>query len=965
MNAYVSEYENDPIVACKIYNNNDTFKIDSNNNDFKIFHMNIRSLQKNVDELYIMLDNITVNFDIIILTETHQLHDPFMFKIQGYETVYNYGTFNRNDGVLAFVKENINYRSDTMHIDEINALKILITLENKKKIDITSIYRSPSKCPKLFNSMLMEFLNNSIKCDINIITGDINIDLLDDSDFVEEYKNIMSFFGFTSYINEYTRLPTYTCLDHFFVSHKSNLNNLNYKSYIFRYNITDHCPIALTFCNEKTLNEEPNYKSFINYKKLKLDLRTEQWDSIYQENNINNITEKLIDKLKYYINKHTNQVKIKNGKRRIQNWMTSGILKSVTKKNNLYKATLKHPENTELKERYKFYKNTVNKLITKAKKKYYSKQIEKNKNSSKNLWECVNEICGKRKPKTKIDNITLPNGTTIHDEKYIANSFNKYFREVGEKFAQTIPDINYIDNTQPLENSMYLQPTNEREVLEIIQNLKCKKSPGIDGVRAETLKEIKGEIVKPLTFLINQCLQTGCYPVVLKTSIIKPLHKSGSKVSMENYRPISLLSNISKIIEKIIKCRLCNFLKKYNILSGRQYGFREGRSTEDAILELTSSIYESLDKKIPTISIFLDLSKAFDTVSHNKLLDKLYMYGIRGTVHDLIKSYLTDRRQYVQIGEIFSRPEIITYGVPQGTVLGPVLFTIYINSMLSLNTTGKIISFADDTAILYTSSTWQLLKENIETDFPKISAWLQSNKLSLNYNKTKYLPFCSYKSGLPNVGPLNVGLNYQIMEDDHIKYLGIIIDRHMRWNLQTKQLITKIRGHIPKFKYLRDFLTPNNLKTLYYSQIESLLSYGIVGWGGVNECFLNSVHVIQKWVLKVIYNKTMCYPTETLYIETEVKDLRQLFFQKILLSVFRDKIKLTSREPTYNTRSDSRIVVPRSNKTIGQRSALYLAPRIFVLLPNDIKRIKSLKLFKKEIKKWIIKERLMIKQILN
>lgn len=646
--------------------------------------------------------------------------------------------------------------------------------------------------------------------------------------------------------------------------------------------------------------------------------------------------------------------------------MTSGLLKSITKKNNLYKATLKYPENKELKEKYNTYKNTLNKLITKAKKDYFSKQIEKNKNSSKSLWECINRICGKPKPKTKIDNITLHDGTTINDKKSIANNFNKYFKEVGENFARNIPDINYLDNRQPLENSMYLQDTTETEVLKIIQNLKCKKSPGIDGIRAETLKEIKLEIVKPLTFLINLCFKTGCFPQVFKTSVIKPLHKSGSKLSMENYRPVSLLSNISKIIEKLIKSRLCNFLKKYDILSDHQYGFREGRSTEDAILELTSSIYNNLDKKIPTICIFLDLSKAFDTVCHSKLLEKLYNYGVRGPTYKLLKTYLSDRRQYVQLDEIFSSPETVTFGVPQGTVLGPILFTIYINSMLSLTTVGRIISFADDTAILYTSSTWQLLKETIETDFPKISSWLYLNKLTLNCGKTRYLPFCSYVNSLPKLGPLNVGLNSQIMESESIKYLGIMIDRHLRWNLQTKQLVTKIRGHIPKFKYLRDFLMLKNLKTLYYSQIESLLSYGIVGWGGVNECYLNSLQVVQKWVLKIIHHKTVTYPTDLLYKENEIKDIRQLYFQKILLLLFKGKIKLTTREPTYNTRSKDRIEFPRSEKTIGQRSALYLAPRIYVLLPNEIRNIKNYMTYKKEVQRWIIKEnRNVFKRMLN
>lgn len=239
------------------------------------------------------------------------------------------------------------------------------------------------------------------------------------------------------------------------------------------------------------------------------------------------------------------------------------------------------------------------------------------------------------------------------------------------------------------------------------------------------------------------------------------------------------------------------------------------------------------------------------------------------------------------------------------------------------------------------------------------------NKLTLNLEKTCYLPFTSYTSGLPNLGTLNIGLDSPIQEADKIKYLGIIIDRNLRWDMQIKHTARKIRGFLSKFKYLRDFLSQNHLKTLYFSLIESLLSYGILGWGGVNDCFLNELHILQKWILKIMYHKKLSFPTEALYNESQIKDIRQIYFQKILLFVHLGKIKLSTHEHCYNTRRNDSIFHPRSNKTIGQRTARYLAPRIYSLLPLEIKNIKQHSTFKRELKKWIITKRHIFINLIN
>lgn len=329
-------------------------------------------------------------------------------------------------------------------------------------------------------------------------------------------------------------------------------------------------------------------------------------------------------------------------------------------------------------------------------------------------------------------------------------------------------------------------------------------------------------------------------------------------------------------------------------------------------------------------------------------------YGLRGRVYHLLKSYLSNRKQRVDIDGVMSDLNAVTYGVPQGTVLGPLLFTIYINDLLTINTNGSILSFADDTAVWYESESWTDLKIKAENDFKNMKIWFQQNKLTLNIEKTKYLPFSSYVTGLPSMGPLTIDENTEIPEEDSVKYLGIIIDRHARWNLQTANIVKKIRGLLPRFKYLRDFLDIHHLKMLYYSLVQSQLNYGIIGWGGVSDNHLQNLNIIQKWIIKLIYKKNVTYPSDQLFKESGLMDVRQLFCLNILLKTFQKKYLIP--EPvshTYSTRNKDNYMNPRSIKTVGQRNFNYLASRLYNILPNSVKSINVYNSFKFRVKLWI------------
>ena len=246
-----------------------------------------------------------------------------------------------------------------------------------------------------------------------------------------------------------------------------------------------------------------------------------------------------------------------------------------------------------------------------------------------------------------------------------------------------------------------------------------------------------------------------------------------------NYRPISLISVLAKIFERLLSDRLNAYLDKHKVLSNKQYGFRKNRSTTDALDRLTELIEAAMDEKSASLVIFVDLAKAFDTVDHKQLLDCLEGIGVRGVQYSLFRSYLTDRRQCVRLNGICSDSATIEYGVPQGTVLGPLLFNIYINSLYSIDTNGTIISFADDTAIFYKNKNWDVLRQQVESDFPKIVHWCNAKLLTINFSKTKFTAYTSYSKNLPRYSELNVviGNNILHIERTHvINYLGVQID---------------------------------------------------------------------------------------------------------------------------------------------------------------------------------------------
>ena len=400
-------------------------------------------------------------------------------------------------------------------------------------------------------------------------------------------------------------------------------------------------------------------------------------------------------------------VKANKYKHKLSPWITSGIMHSIKFRDSLYKKLKSlnplHAQYRTTETNLNSYNLILKRSIRMAKTHYYKYQFEKYKNDIRKTWSTIKHILNKNSKSTSFPSYFLLNDEKITNENEIAENFNKFFTEIGPNLSKKIT-INSSKSyqsflTEKIDHSFEFEEVTVDDIKNIISKIKPKSSSGHDNISSILLKKISDYVSPTLALIINQSLRTGIFPEKLKIAQVMPLYKKDSPHTFDNYRPISLLPVISKVFEKAVYIQLYNYMVKHQLLYKSQYGFRQEHSTELAALEFTDRIMHHLDNKKIPVTIFLDLSKAFDTLDHSILLDKLYYYGIRNTPLDWFKSYLNNRCQYVDFNGIESAKLPLSTGVPQGSILGPLMFIIYMNDIYKVSNKFHSILYADDTTL--------------------------------------------------------------------------------------------------------------------------------------------------------------------------------------------------------------------------------------------------------------------------
>ena len=715
-----------------------------------------------------------------------------------------------------------------------------------------------------------------------------------------------------------------TLIDQIFCKVK-NFTDID-SSGILKSSLSDHYPCLASFDMCKKKQHKPKYVtinkkneqaliSFCNEVETSLNEWQINRDLFANPNENYNIFDKIImDAKAKYLSPKT--VRFKKYKHKISPWMNHDILKSIKDRDDLYKTVMstppEDPNYDSLKENLQNLKSSLKKKIRFAKAKYYADVFEKNKSNIRHTWGAIKEILGKFKNK--------------HD-------FPDYFTLDGK----------LISEPQLIANFECVNPT---VVMKYINDLASKSSCRPDKISSILLKRLANYIVTPLTGMINQSFCTGTFPDKLKLAKVIPLYKKGDNHVFDNYRPISLLSTVSKIFEKVVFIQVYDYFCAHQLFYENQYGFRKCHSTELAALEPVDRLFKHLDDgKIP-VSVFLDLSKAFDTLNHAILMDKLKYYGLNETSLNWFRSYLHDRYQYTEYNGTCSDVINLTRGVPQGSILGPLLFIIYMNDIHVATSNFKAILYADDTNLLSPmcsfSSSNSLNPTNltevtnsINDELSHVHEWLLINKLLVNVSKTKFMIFHHQQRRIDTLIP-DLKLDSQPIEHvSEFNFLGLTLDEHLSWKPHVQKVANKTSRTIGILRRLKNIIPISVLWTLYNTLILPHFHYCILSWG----FRMGRLKLLQKRAVRVMSGSRYNAHTDPLFKKLHLVKLSDLFTVNVYKIYYKlrhvslptyvaNMFKDFSRNHEHETRQALILDEPNVNTSNGENCIRYLLPRI-------------------------------------
>ena len=891
-------------------------------------HFNIQGLENKCDMLNIDLS--THKIDILCLSE-HWLKQNELQStaIVNYKLVNYYTRIKmQRGGVCIFAKNDIDIEPLEYDCCIEKHFEICIgVIRSMKggKVYIIAVYRTPdSNFTEFINRLEILFHKIYNKKHSYILAGDVNVNFLENCSEKRSLINFFSSYNMIHHIDCATRITRYsnTCIDNIF----SNclMNNVE----VLHSYLSDHtyqvCKFSMAVNEQNNSNcvyrrnfNDSNLKTFQNL------IAKENWQEIYDANGFNTKFEIFNSTFTYYFNCAfpITKIKMKNTNKK---WFTPRI-KSLHDQLCEMEKLEKQLQNPIYTARYKEFKILYKLIVNDYKTKINDDRIACADNVMKESWKIINE-CNKRDGE-KGSFCLSKNNQLITNPIDVANLFNDYFTNQNKSCPKPNPDNIKVKNHL---HSFYLLPTNAEEIERIINKTTAKSAAGIDGINGKVLRLVGHLISTVLSYLINESFSEGIYPDVLKTSKCIPVYKNkGTKQDVANYRLIHLQSQLAKIFELAYCNRLTNFVETANLLNAVQNGFRKNKSTTTAIHELVEMVYEALNNKTHTVALFYDLSRAFDTVDHKLLLNKLYGVGIRGVAHNWATSYLSSRSQNVVVEGIKSVSANIELGVPQGSILGPLFFIIFINDLTDYCiASDKTILYADDTNFLMRHNNIETLAQNCNTASKQLDDWCNNNGLVLNINKTFHMKFYT-KNITPDYNMLIKLCSKSISSADNIKFLGLTIDHKLTWEIHINNVCSKLSNICYIIRTLRETVSITILKTLYYGLVQSTLQYSLIFWG--SSAYLERAFVIQKKILRCMVNAHPLTSCKAIFKKLNILTLPCLYISQLILHIRANENNFVRNHEihSHNTRSNQLMRQPFSRLDIGQKSPNYIGIKCY------------------------------------
>lgn len=920
--------------------------------NFTIIFLNSRSILNKIEKIEDILNNCNCTIDILVVAETWLLPGEERFcNIQNYNGFHSIRhSVNRGGGVSIFLHHNLNGHIIFENSDNFNNfLLIEIPTMNMK---IFGIYRSPNylNCARVFIDKLNQITERFSNC---ILAGDLNINLLDQlNEEVSLYINSLNANSFHILNSISCDMPTRTSdssstiIDHF----ATDLLQYNYKLSIFENSLSDHNILALQLSIPSAHRINNNLTiSIVNKEKV-----LEEFNSF---NFVDNVScSEFCEKWCQLVHNNTNIKIIKKKNVLIKPFMTPYLLRLSREKERLFSLKKRYPTNQLIARLYKTTRNSFDKERKEAKRNYIVEQHNLNVYNPKNLWKIINfSLYNRNTSSAPIDKIIIDD-VLITDKQLIIDNINQHFIHCADSIPNTLNDactdlhLDMLFDDIQFNFSRVSAETVKEHIMSLKNNVAC----GYDDMTISQLKNLNSEKLQTLTNIYNGIIVNGNIPKSLKLAKVIPLHKSGDKTVLNNYRGISVLPVMSKPLEKIMFIQIWEHLKKHNLLNDNQFGFVPHSSTCSATLEVLNIIQNSISKKSYTAIIAIDLQKAFDCINHELALRKMKDKHFSNESINVMNSYLSNRYQFVKMGQLSSSHRLVKRGVPQGSILGPLIFIIYVDDIFNIGLKGILILYADDAILIYSEETLALLFESMQHDIFKLKEFFTKHCMKMNLQKTKYMVF---KTIVPNHYKLTI--DSQIIEEVYnLKYLGLYLEKNLKWNLQVNHIKSKIIPYIAAMYRQRLILPKATLFKIYFAHVHAHLVYLNSIWSNIPAYLMHELKVLQNKALKAVNNLPLLTPTSVLYDKKilPLEKLKAFELATLVYKIIHNNMKTgivllrNSDFHSYRTRQYDDLALHNFSPT----TILYEGIRSYTLLPDTIKAANSLTIFKMELKKYLM-----------
>lgn len=943
----------------------------------KLLSWNIYSLNSRYNQLLEFIELLNADkcyLDIIAMQEIWKVYDSECFPITNYNFVWTSRPNRTGGGVGFYIHKDIKFKKiNELSLYEDGVIEAL-TLEleiSKQKFMITNVYRPNSKLVNLTqNEQLDRFLEGFSTLQANLaslnnkayIVGDFNLDLLKFDTHSKTNDLLENSFanGFLQLVMKPTRVnkSSATLIDHIYTNSTSN----SYHTSIIIDDTSDHFPLFHTISIDKKKSRQNHFyarkfgdENMCDFKRV---LSLANWDNVLQSNNVQESFDMFLNTFNDLFEEKfpLQKIKVNRNVHSLQPFMTTGLLKSRKHKLKLAEEKIRRPTAENL-DKYKRYRDLYNKTVRGAKQMHFNTQLETNKHDLRKTWQILKNAMRKCNDKTSIIEEIVDENIVYKDPTDISSKFNNFFVNVAENITSgiNVSDKSYTGYAEDSNCSFSFSEIRPNDILKLVKDMPNKSSTDSFGISNNFIKKIIYIIIQPLCHIFNLSLQTGEIPSQLKIAKVTPIFKLNSRNSddllqMNNYRPISLLPIFSKILEKIAAGNLQKYLTENALIYRHQYGFQRNKSTLHPLIHFINRIAKADNEKQVSIAVFCDLQKAFDCCSHSILLGKMSKLGIKENELSWFRNYLTAREQYVKIGNANSTKLEVKKGVPQGSILGPLLFLIYIND-LAKSTNLFSLLFADDTTFLVSAKTLDEAIGILNIELKKICYWFRTNELNINSSKTKFMIFTRNESNI-NWDNIDVHLDYNntgyndenlikkldyvntLSKTPAIKFLGVYIDPKLNFQFHIDHLQKKVSKSLYAIRSVKHILNAKSLCTLYNALIHPHFLYCNLVWSCTCDSNMKRLLLLQKKAIRIITNS--CYNAHTtplfkrlkvLPIFEQIKYSKLVFMydyiQKNLPLSFQGLWIRNNERNSLNLRNANLFYIPRPKKESFKKFPLY------------------------------------------